>query len=126
MNTNQSLQAFIFLWFLLPLPGWTAPSSEGRLDPTDDPILAKYKDYEAVIIRDNGKIRFIESTEGFDFVFERNVRMKINTSSGLHWADVEIPVYHEGRNAERLTEAGARVFNPEGELVTNAAKTASG
>lgn len=120
MNTNQSLQAFIFLWFLLPLPGWTAPSSEGRLDPTDDPILAKYKDYEAVIIRDNGKIRFIESTEGFDFVFERNVRMKINTSSGLHWADVEIPVYHEGRNAERLTEAGARVFNPEGELVTNA------
>lgn len=118
MKTNPVPKAILFLLLFNSIPGFSqTPTS--RNNPADDPSLDLYKDYEAVIIEDYGKIHFLQTDVGFEFVFERKVRFKINTSSGLRWAEVEIPVYHEGDRIETLTGLDATVFDTVGRLAVH-------
>ncbi|MEN8202136.1 MAG: transglutaminase domain-containing protein [Bacteroidota bacterium] len=80
-----------------------------------NPVLKKHKDYEAVIIEDLGKIRFEENQAngGFDFIFERTTTTKIYSNTGLDRAEIEIPLYHQGRDKETLLYVKAAVFHED-------------
>ena len=85
---------------------------------SQNPLLNKYKDYEAVILADYGKIKFIDNHEGgFDYYFTRKTHYKINTSSGLDWTEIEIPLYVEKLDQETLEDVHVTVINPEDEKV---------
>lgn len=77
------------------------------------PQLEKHKDYEAVIIEDIGNISFHKGNDGgLEYLFRRNVRIKINTASGIEWSEFEIPLYRESQQGEYLTIVNATVYNP--------------
>ncbi|MEN8227648.1 MAG: hypothetical protein ABFS38_05795 [Bacteroidota bacterium] len=107
----------LYVWLISMSFGLLAQFSNNLDVSSKNPLLNKYKDYEAVIIEDLGKIHFLDNGNGgFDFVFKRSTRFKINTTSGLDWAEVEIPLYQNGGKSEKLVDATVSVLN-EGDHV---------
>lgn len=114
MNKHTMNRLLLFSWIILMTSGLFAQSTISLKESSQNPLLDIYADYEAVILEDHGKLYFNYNGEGFDFVFERSTRFKINTSSGLDWTEVEIPLYKSSKNAEKLEKVSVSVLN-EGE-----------
>ncbi len=68
----------------------------------------------AVILADYGEsIIEYDQSNGFMLSFERLTRIKILTKDGLDWANFNIPLYHQGSDAEKLTGIKGTTYNLE-------------
>ncbi len=74
----------------------------------------------AVIIADIGSTSFIGNKRGwFTLVFKRYTRIKILNEKAFNLATVNIPLYLEGENVEKLTDVKAATYNLEnGKVIT--------
>jgi len=82
----------------------------------DEIELTEYaldKDAEAVVLFDIAKSYFVKTSNTFDVVFERTTRIKVLSESGIKWAEVEIPFYHEGNIYEKVYDIEASSYNFE-------------
>ncbi|MEN8157761.1 MAG: hypothetical protein ABFS10_12485 [Bacteroidota bacterium] len=114
LKTNIIVSALLILFGLPVVAQPTKSLKESSLNP----LLNKYKDYEAVIIEDLGRIEFIYwSGEGFSYVFERTMQFKINSSSGLDWAEIEIPLYQGKDDHEKLNDVSIKIINADDQRV---------
>ena len=86
-NTRRQLQ----------LMNYTS-SSEGETD-------------DAVVLFDKGTSRFVTQDNGFELMFERETRIKIQTEAGIKLAEIEIPVYKGKDDLEKVTDFEAKVYN---------------
>lgn len=80
-------------------------------EEADLAYYAPDKTAEAVILFDIGKSYFSDNGDGFKVVFEKETRIKIFTEAGLKWAEVKIPIYHEGMVYEGVTDLEACTYN---------------
>ncbi len=71
----------------------------------------KDPDAEAVVIYDLGESKFQREENAFVVMFTRNTRIKILTEAGLDYAEIEIPIYQEQGNYERVTEIKGVTYN---------------
>ena len=71
------------------------------------------KNAEAIVFFDIGKSYFIKVDGTFEVIFERTTRLKVLTESGVKWAKVEIPFYHEGGINEEILNIEAYSYNYE-------------
>ncbi len=75
----------------------------------------------AIVLHDIGLSRFEESNEsnGFNLIFERRTKIKINTKAGFQYGEVEVPLYHRnGQSYEKVKKIKAFTWNIEnGKLV---------
>ena len=78
-------------------------------------IYPKDSSAEAVFLFDEGNVEvyFDDASEKWLMKFERHGRIKILTKEGLDQANLEIPLYSEGDQSERISQFGAIVFNEE-------------
>lgn len=71
----------------------------------------------AVVLSDIGNVRFVYdqmSGNGFQIHFERHKRIKIFDEKGLDYANVEIRLYEQGTQEEKLTNFKAITYNLNG------------
>ena len=103
-----------------------APFKFGEIS-IDDLKMTRYdKDSSAaaVVLGDYGEssIAYTQNN-GFTLNFERITRIKILKKDGFHWADFEIPLYHEGTSDEKMSGLKAVTYNLEnGKIVQSKAK----
>lgn len=87
----------------------------------DDIELNEYaldKEAAALVLFDIGKSYFVETTNGFEVVFERATRIKVFSDAGVKWANVEIPFYGADNIYEKVSDIEAVSYNFEnGRLV---------
>lgn len=76
------------------------------------------KSAEAVVLSNVGKSYFVRDESTFFLVFERTTRIKILSDAGLHYADIEIPFYHEGEAFEEIFDIEAASYNLENGVVS--------
>ncbi|MBT1706926.1 transglutaminase-like domain-containing protein [Fulvivirgaceae bacterium PWU5] len=84
--------------------------------PMDDMTMKTYtKDSSAsaVILSDYGEAYITFTAVDANLSFERHVRIKILKKDGFDLADVEIPLYHEGTDEERVSKLKATTYNLE-------------
>ncbi|NOR87691.1 MAG: DUF3857 domain-containing protein, partial [Bacteroidales bacterium] len=117
----KKLITFLFLLsIVLALP---AQSLYGKLQPVSKEDL-KMETYEkdeeagAVVLYDFGDSSFEPSTEGFDLKFKKVTRIKILNTAGLDFAEIEIPIYMNGKEKEKVIKLKATTYNLEGETIT--------
>uniref|UniRef100_UPI004047DB3E hypothetical protein n=2 Tax=Roseivirga sp. TaxID=1964215 RepID=UPI004047DB3E len=59
---------------------------------------------EAVVLWDEGTSQLsYDQRKGFYLIFERHTRIKILTKQGYDWANVEVPLYHNGQDKEKVS-----------------------
>lgn len=68
---------------------------------------------EALVIYDVGDTRFYDNDDGFYLIFERRTRIKILTSAGFKYGEIEIPYYVENLQLERILEIQGFTYNME-------------
>jgi transglutaminase-like putative cysteine protease len=75
---------------------------------------AKDSSAAAVVLMDYGEtiIEYNQSS-GFELHFERLTRIKILSKEGLDWANLSIPLYHDGSDNEKITNLKAITYNLE-------------
>ena len=84
--------------------------------PMDDLTMKTYdKDSSAsaVILTDYGEAYVTITSVNASLSFERHVRIKILKKDGFDMADVEIQLYREGTEEERITKLKATTYNLE-------------
>jgi len=81
-------------------------SSEGETD-------------DAVVLFDKGTSRFVTQDNGFELMFERETRIKIQTEAGIKLAEIEIPVYKGKDDLEKVTDFEAKVYNMVNGVITS-------
>lgn len=111
---NTGKWKLVFMSMLISfIPEITAQSDKTLAENGKSPLLKKYQDYEAVILEDLGSIRFKDNNDGaFDVIYTRSTQYKIITTSGLSWAEIEIPLYDNGSKKEFLQDISITVINP--------------
>ncbi len=122
MNTfaKKHFLLFISLVFIVQTQLWAQKEKLpkfGKVSKADFAITGIEGDEnpDAVIIFDLGYSRFNQTPEtGFELVFERKTRIKINNKAGFDYAEVNIPVYASGRGYERVKGVKAITWNLEG------------
>jgi transglutaminase-like putative cysteine protease len=82
-------------------------------EEADLAYYAPDKSAEAVVLFDIGKSYFLDYDNNFKVVLERSTRIKIFSESGLKWAEVEIPFYHEGQIYEDVYDIEGTTYNNE-------------
>ena len=91
--------------------GQKSPVKFGEIPMADMTMTIYDRDSSAaaVILSDYGRANFGYWT----LQFERHVRIKILKKSGFRWADVAIPVFHEGAVGEDVVKFKATTYNLE-------------
>ncbi|WKN42525.1 transglutaminase domain-containing protein [Tunicatimonas pelagia] len=104
---------------LHPAVGWTAEPPEikfGKISQEELQMTHTHLDSSAsaVVLADfgNTKINY-NSNSGFQLIFTRHRRVKIFNSSGYNWADVIIPLYHDGSDRESISQIKGCTYNLE-------------
>lgn len=90
-------------------------------------VYPKDSSAEAVVLVDFGEsdLRYNE-TKGFQLMFERTRRIKILSKEGLDWANLNIPLYHNDSDEEKISGLKAVTYNLEnGKIVETKAKSES-
>ncbi len=88
----------------------------GKISPADFTLPSGRYDTAAaaVVIADIGSSRFEGNTKSsFSIVFEHFKRIKIINKSGMDEATVEIPLYFEGNQEEKIQSLKAVTYNLE-------------
>ncbi len=92
-------------------------SKYGKVSPEEMKMTVYPKDSsaEAVFLFDEGNVEvyFDNASENWLMTYERHGRIKILTKEGLDWANLEIPLYFEGNQSQRISRFEAAVFNEE-------------
>ncbi|MDZ7648762.1 MAG: hypothetical protein U5K54_17150 [Cytophagales bacterium] len=75
---------------------------------------AKDSSAAAVVLMDYGEtiIEYNQSS-GFELDFERLTALKYFRKEGLDWANLSIPLYHDGSDNEKITNLKAITYNLE-------------
>lgn len=84
--------------------------------PMEDMTMKMYdKDTSAsaVILNDYGEAYISVTAGGAKLYFERHLRIKILKKEGLDWANISIPIYHQGTAEETITGLKAVTYNLE-------------
>jgi len=76
------------------------------------------EDAEAVVLYDYGESFFVPTSQGFELVFKRISRIKILSESGMDWAEVEIPIYIDKGNKEKISNIKGRTYNMVDGMIT--------
>lgn len=72
----------------------------------------------AVVLGEYGTSRFTyNQNKGIQVLFTRHTRIKILNTAGYPWADVEIPVYHDGNSAENVTKLKGFTYNLQNDKI---------
>jgi hypothetical protein len=114
------MKAFIFglpLALLAPLcaVAQKSPVKFGEI-PMEDMTMKTYdKDSSAsaVILSDYGEAYISYTTVSVALNYERHVRIKVLKKDGFSMADVEIPLYRDGADEERVSKLKATTYNLE-------------
>jgi hypothetical protein len=88
------------------------PVKFGKIDPKDltaEPFA--HDSAEAVVLCDYGSTRFNLKGTSFQLESERITRIKILKKSGYGSATVQVPLYHQGNNEEKLTSLRGYTYN---------------
>ncbi len=113
---KQKIITIIFIGFLIAFSARIEAQEFGKFTRAD----AEYNEYlpdksvSAVVLYDIGKSRFQRNEDafyGFELVFERITRIKVLSEEGIAWANVEIPIYQEGSDAEMVYDLEAYTYN---------------
>lgn len=75
---------------------------------------------EAVVLWDNGvgEIKYAQN-RGFYIEFERHTKIKILSTDGYSWADVEVALYKDGSSKEKITNIKALTHTLDGDKVVS-------
>jgi hypothetical protein len=113
------MKAYIFSFYLVALSylavGQKSPIIFGEI-PLQDLKMTTYdadSSASAVILSDYGHSYISINAANVDLRFERHVRIKILRKVGLHWADIQIPLYYNGSTEERISALKASSYNLE-------------
>ena len=89
------------------------PIKFGQPDPQDLTAAPFAADSAAVavVLCDYGRARLKGQGAGFQVVFERVTRIKILSAAGFEHATVAIPLYHAGRDWEKITNLRGFTYN---------------
>jgi hypothetical protein len=92
-----------------------SPVKFGEIPMADMTMKTYDKDSSAsaVILSDYGEAYITFTSVNTTLSFERHVRIKILKKDGFDLADVEIPLYHEGSDEERISKLKATTYNLE-------------
>jgi len=71
------------------------------------------KNAEALVLYDIGKSFFVKSGNNFDVIFERSIRIKILSESGIKYSIVEIPYYKKNNITEEIFKIDGYSYNLE-------------
>jgi hypothetical protein len=96
------------------------PGEFGRIS-REELEMIRYGEDEtahALVLHDTGKSHFLRTDSSFELIFERTTRIKIFSSGGFGWAEVEIPFYREGNIFETIFDLEAFTYNIEDGRVT--------
>jgi len=101
----------------------------GKVSPEDFNLKSAVIDSSsnAVVVADVGFSEFQGNTKGyFSLRFKRQTRIKILNKNGLEAANVEIPLYVDGNNEEKLESIKAVTYNLEdGKVIETKLESAS-
>ena len=92
------------------------PIRFGRVSPQDFDLSKNKIDKaaDAVIIADVGNSSFVGNTKGwFSLVYKKQIRIKILNKNGFDAASVNIPLYLNGQDEEKLESLKASTYNLE-------------
>ena len=83
----------------------SAPIKFGQVDPKDLTAAPFAGDSAAaaVVLCDYGTTRFEYANNDFQLVSERTTRIKILKKAGYEAATVQVPLYHQGENSEKIS-----------------------
>jgi hypothetical protein len=75
-------------------------------------VYEKDTSASAVILGDYGQSVFVyNEVKGIQLVFTRHTRIKILNSNGYDWADIRIPLYHNGSDKEAVGQVKGFTYN---------------
>ena len=108
--------AFFLFSFTISFAQDKSPVKFGKIS-SDDFNLSKYNfdtSVSAVVISDIGSSKFEGNSKGwFSLVFKQQKRLKILNKNGFDAANIEIPLYSEGEDEEKLIDLKAYTYNLE-------------
>ncbi|QCR24442.1 DUF3857 domain-containing protein [Pontibacter sp. SGAir0037] len=89
-----------------------APAKFGKIEESELKMLTYDKDTSAaaVVLSDVGNTYFTYY-KGFQFVFERQTRIKILKKSGYDWANISIPFYQKNASKEKVINIKGFTYN---------------
>jgi uncharacterized protein YjhX (UPF0386 family) len=110
---------FLLLFFIFSTQGNSQDLPKfGKIDIKDLQMVNYQPDSsaEAVVLFDNGvgEIKFDQNRSVFYVEFERHTRIKILTTDGYNWANVEVPLYRDGSKKEIISSVSAITHTLEG------------
>ncbi|MEN9443425.1 MAG: hypothetical protein RIS47_315, partial [Bacteroidota bacterium] len=71
-------------------------------------------EYGSTIVRSDDPS---SGSKGFQLMFNRHYRIKVLSNQGLDAANIEIPLYHDGENAEKIVSFKAYTYNLVGSKI---------
>lgn len=89
------------------------PIKFGTVTKDDFTAAAAPDSSVAEILCDFGQSRIVGATDGFELVFERTTRIRINRKAGYEWATVRVPLYHRDGTKEKLMQLKGMTYNLE-------------
>jgi len=95
-------------------------SEYGKI-PKDEIEMTTYNldsEADAVVLFDFGKTYFVDSEQGYEYIFERTTRIKILSDAGVDWAEISIPYYETSNRYEKVFEIEATTYNIENGLLS--------
>ena len=114
--TRSLCMAFFLFSFSNTFAQEKSPVKFGKIS-TEDFDLSKYKfdtSVSAVVISDVGSSEFEGNSKGwFSLIFKHQQRVKILNKNGFEAANVEIPLYSDGTEEEKLDNLKAYTYNIE-------------
>lgn len=121
---------FVSIFLSLSLHAQKPPIKFGDVSVDDLKMTTYAQDSsaEAVVLGDFGesKLEYNKTKESFQVMFERTRRLKILRKEGLEWANLNIPLYHNTSDEEKLTNLKAVTYNLENaKIVETKAKSES-
>lgn len=114
MTKRLLLIPILFIAFMGKSFGQDYELKYGKVKKSD--FNVNYEDSinaSAVVIGDVGQTRFFynNSKEQFQLSFERTTRIKILTKDGYSYANVKIPLFHDGLDEEKVVVLKGRTYN---------------
>ncbi|MCD4680220.1 MAG: DUF3857 domain-containing protein [Bacteroidales bacterium] len=116
MKKSYLLSVLLLILITLLSFAQKVPIKFGKIDIEDLKMSVYEKDTSEVanVLCDYGNLYFIYSDQyGFQYKFDRIIRIKIFKKGGYKYADFEIPLYHKGNNQEKITSLKAFTYNIE-------------
>ncbi|MCU4156296.1 DUF3857 domain-containing protein [Carboxylicivirga sp. A043] len=115
----KTIIPLLVLLFSTAINGFAQKTVFGILNPSDVEMkeCAFEKDAPAVVLFDKGNSWFVHGDDGFILRFDRHIRIKVFSEAGFEQGEIEIPLFHNENNREKVKDIKAMTFNfEEGQL----------